>query len=81
MNFFGGFLKDRIYSENIGNVSILKERIKQKCAEISEEVCKRVISNLRYRLNYCIMKNGKHFSNIMKENRMPLNIVNPSNSM
>jgi hypothetical protein len=72
-----GFLKDRVYSENIGKYSLLKERIKQYCAEISnflrkknfsEEICKNVVNNLRFRLNYCIIKDGKHFSNIMKKN-------------
>ncbi len=37
--FLWGFLKYRIFSDNIENVSILKERIKQKCAEISEDLC------------------------------------------
>jgi hypothetical protein len=57
----------------------IKKGKNKKFAEISEEVCKRVINDLSYRLNYSIMKNGKHFSNIMNESRMSLNIVNPSN--
>jgi hypothetical protein len=79
--FLWGFLKDRVFSENIGNISLLKEKIKQVCSEITEEMCERVLNNLRFRLNYCIMKNGKHFSNIMKKSRIPLNVVNPSNSV
>ncbi len=70
--FLWGFLKDRVFSENIGNISLLKERIKQVFTEISEEICKKVVNNLRFRLNYCIMKNGKHFSNIMKKNSYPI---------
>jgi formiminotetrahydrofolate cyclodeaminase len=77
--FLWGFLKDRAYLENIGNVSLLKERIKQYCAEISEEICKNVY-NLRFRLNNCIIKDGKHFSDVMKKSRIPFNIVNPNNS-
>jgi hypothetical protein len=79
--FLWGFLKDRVFSENIGNISLLKEKIKQVCAEITEEMCERVLNNLLFRLNYCVMKNGKHFSNVMKKSRIPLNVVNPSNSV
>jgi hypothetical protein len=53
--FLWGFLKDRVYSENIGNVSLLKERIKQYCAEISEEICKNVVKDLLFRLNYSMI--------------------------
>jgi hypothetical protein len=74
-------LKDRVVSENIGNISLLKERIKQIFTEISEEICKKVVNNLHFRLNYCIMKNGKHFSNIMKKTRTRFNIANPNNSL
>jgi len=51
--FLWGFLKDRVFSENVGNISLLKEKIKQVCSEITEEMCERVLNNLRFRLNYC----------------------------
>jgi transposase len=45
--FLWGFLKDRVFSENIGNISLLKEKIKQVCAEITGEMCEKVLNNLR----------------------------------
>jgi hypothetical protein len=77
--FFKENFESRFYPK-VSPTSLLKERIKQYCAEISEEICKNVVNNLRFRLNYCIIKDGKHFSNIMKKSRIPLIIVNPNNS-
>jgi transposase len=77
--FLWGFLKDKVFSEKINNCNELKEKITQICSEIKEEICKKVINNLIYRLHYCIKKSGKHFANIMKKSHIPLNIVNPNN--
>ena len=83
--FLWGFLKDKVFSENNSNLTkdIVKEKIKEYCNEnvITKVICENVIKNLIFRLKYCIIKNGKHFSNIMKKNRIPLNIVNPNNSL
>ncbi len=69
--FLSGFLKDKVFSE----------KITQICSEIKEEICKNVINNLIYRLHYCIKKSKKHLANIMKKSRIPLNIVNPNNTL
>ncbi len=78
--FLWGFLKDRVFSEKINNCFELKEKITRICSEISSEICFKVINNLIYRLHYCVMKEGRQFSN-MKKNRIPLNIVNPNSSV
>ncbi len=79
--FLWGFLKDKVFSEKINNCNDLKEKIKKICSEITEEICIKVINNLNYRLHYCIMKNGKHFANVMKKNLIPFNILNPNNTV
>lgn len=73
--FLWGYLKDKVFSAKINNCSDLKAKIKSEIENISIEVCNNVINNLKFRLNYCISKNGKHFSHIIKKN-MPFTPVN-----
>lgn len=75
--YLWSFLKDKIFTEKIANCEILKEKIEDLCnTEVTEEICKKVINNLHFRLRYCIMKNGKHFANMLKKPRLPLTTLN-----
>ena len=74
--YLWGYLKDSVFSNKIDNCCELKEKIKLEINKISLETCKKAINNLEFRLQYCIAKNGKHFSHIIKENQIPFTISN-----
>jgi hypothetical protein len=59
-------LFERVFSENIGNVSFLKRKNKTILRRNSEGICKNVVDSLHFRINYCIIKDGK--TNFKNEN-------------
>ncbi|RWS02164.1 uncharacterized protein B4U79_03946 [Dinothrombium tinctorium] len=63
--FLWGRLKDIVFAEEPKTLSELKEKITLNLNKISLAECQRVIFNFNKRLNVCIKKEGKHFSNII----------------
>jgi hypothetical protein len=59
-NFFGGFLKEKIFPQKLQTIMAMRALLTQACSEISEDMCCRVISiTVRVEFARC---NGDHIA-------------------
>lgn len=57
--FLWGFLKDRVYSAKCATLDQLKQRIREACAAVTPEMCKRVCDSVSERCKVCIDRGGQ----------------------
>ena len=63
--FLWGFLKGKVYQSQPSNISELKESIKHVLADVTPELCRRVIANMRQRMKLCMQTGGGHFEHLL----------------
>ncbi len=61
-----GDTKDKIFKEKPNNFEELKIKIIKVFSEIKKETLEKAVKNLITRFKCCIIKNGKHFTDIIK---------------
>ena len=62
--FLWGYLKDKVWQSNPKTISELKRAISGQVAEISTEICQKVIRGFEGRLTAVIAKDGGHFEHL-----------------
>lgn len=63
--FLWGYLKSKVYNNNPRTIEALQENIRYEIQCITPALCRRVIANLRVRLQECNEKNGHHLDDII----------------
>jgi hypothetical protein len=58
--FLWGFMKDKLYSRKPGSVMELRAMIIQLCCTISEDLCRKVITNMQVHLAQGMRQIGSH---------------------
>lgn len=62
--FLFGYLKDRVYTENLDGMKELKNNIKREIRQISSETFRAVIRDFRTHVSKVILEKGKHLEHI-----------------
>lgn len=63
--FLWGFLKEKVYLRKPENAVQLRAIIVELCRAISEDLCRRVITNARVRLEEVVRQNGGHIEHVI----------------
>lgn len=63
--FLWGYLKSRVYSDSPSTIQALQANIEREIAAISPELCKRVFTNMKERLQECAQREGRHLSGVI----------------
>ncbi|CAK1601525.1 unnamed protein product [Parnassius mnemosyne] len=63
--FLWGFLKNKVYSNKPRTITALKANIRVEMAAISTATCRRVIENLKSRLEECLRRDGEHLDDVI----------------
>jgi hypothetical protein len=63
--FLCGFLKERVYSNNPGNLEELKHNIEQPVANTDPETLRKVTRNTLKRVDTCLREGGENFQHLL----------------
>lgn len=63
--FLWGYLKSCVYNNRPHSLDQLKENIREKMTAIPPEMCQRVFSNLRFRFEECLRRDGAHLDDVI----------------
>lgn len=63
--FLFGYLKSRVYANNPQTLQQLKDNIRRAIAEISPDMCRKVIENFQKRIQWCKKARGGHMADII----------------
>ena len=63
-----GFLKEKVFQRRPENVSQLRFHIVKLCRAISEDLCRKVVTNARVRLLEVVRQNGGHIEHVFIRN-------------
>ncbi|KAJ4448780.1 hypothetical protein ANN_00171 [Periplaneta americana] len=63
--FLWGYLKDRVYTTRPQALDDLKHNITQEIQAIDNRVLQRVASNMKRRVELCLMQDGGHFQHLL----------------
>lgn len=63
--FLWGYLKSKVYKNKPTTLTQLKTNIVSEIGTLTNILCKRVVGNLRSRLEECQSRNGRHLDNII----------------
>jgi len=62
---FMGFLKEKVFERRPGNVVQLRAHIVKLCRALSEDLCRKVVTNARVRLQEFVKQNGGHIEHVL----------------
>jgi hypothetical protein len=60
-----GYLKSKVYVARPANIEEFKQRIRDEIASIPGEMIRKVMHNLRGRLEQCVQNGGRHLSDVI----------------
>ena len=63
--FFLGYLKEKVLKHRPRSFENLKERMQQEIVSITPELTRRVMKNLRERLQHCVANDDRHTSDFI----------------
>jgi len=64
--YLWGYLKDRVYGNNLQTIPDLKAAITAAIRAIPREECGRVIENFARRIQMCLQRRGAHLEHIFE---------------
>jgi len=59
--YFWGYIKQKVYEEELTTAENMKNRIQEACTNINADVLQKVRNDFRRRLDVCIQVNGGLF--------------------
>ena len=63
--FLWGFLKEKVFQRRPENVAQLRAHIVKLCRALSEDLCRKVMTNARVRLQEVVRQNGGHIEHVL----------------
>ena len=69
--FLWGFLKEKVFQRGPENVAQLRAHIMKLCRALSEDLCRKVVTNARVRLQEVVRQNGGHIDMFFIRNNFP----------
>lgn len=63
--FMWGYLKSKVYSNNPATINQLKTNIREEMTAIPRAMCERVFTNLRFRFEECLQRDGAHLNDVI----------------
>ena len=63
--FLWGFLKEKVFQRRPENVAQLRAHIVKLCHTLSEDLCRKVVTNARVRLQEFVKQNGGHIEHVL----------------
>ena len=63
--FLWGFLTEKVFQRRPENVAQLRAHIVKLCRALSEDVCRKVVTNARVRLQEVVRRNGGHIEHVL----------------
>ncbi|CAF4848254.1 unnamed protein product [Pieris macdunnoughi] len=63
--FKWGYLESKVYSNNPATINQLKTNICEEMAAIPRTMCQQVFTNLRFRFEECLQRNGAHLDDVI----------------
>ena len=63
--FLWGFLKEKVFQMRPENVAQLRAHVVKLGRELSEDLCRRVVTNARVRLQEVVKQNGGHIEHVL----------------
>ena len=63
--FLWGFLKEKVFQRRPENVAQLRAHIAKLCHPLSEDLCRKVVTNARVRLQEVVRQNGGHIEHVL----------------
>jgi hypothetical protein len=65
MRFLWGFLKEKVFERRPENAGQLRAHIVQLRRALSEDLCRKVMTNARVRLQEVVRQNGGHIEHVL----------------
>ena len=63
--FLWGFLKEKVFQRRPENVAQLRAHIVKLCRALSEDLCRKVVTNARVRLQEVVRQNGGQIEHVL----------------
>ena len=63
--FLWGFLKEKVFQKRPENVAQLRAHIVKLCRSLSEDLCRKVVTNARVHLQEVVRQNGGHIEHVL----------------
>ena len=63
--FLWGFLKEKVFQRRPVNVAQLRAHIVKLCCTLSEDLCRKVVTNARVCLQEVVRQNGGHIEHVL----------------
>ena len=63
--FLWGFLQEKVFQRRSENVTQLRVHIVKLCRALSEDMCRKVVTNARVRLQEVVRQNGGNIESVL----------------
>jgi hypothetical protein len=63
--FLWGVLKEKVFERRPENVAQLRAHTVKLCCALSEDLCQKVVTNARVRLQEVVRQNGGHIEHVL----------------